>query len=279
MSEYSSQIWFITGATRGLGQQIAKAALAKGDKVVATGRNLHSLQQAFPANERLLLLPLDITDAEQIATAVNSAKSHFGRLDILVNNAGYGQLGIFEEITAPQIVAQFNTNVFALFAVTKAVLPVMRQQRSGKIFNFSSIGGVFGVAGASIYCASKFAVEGFSESLAEEVAQFGISVTIVEPGYFRTDFLEPQSVSFGQLQLADYLQYSSALDNSYKAHSHQQAGDPAKLGAAIVELASTTEPPLHFAVGSDALQAIAATYQKRSAELTAWQVLSGSTDF
>lgn len=278
MSDVQSKVWFITGASRGLGLQIAKAALAHGHKVVVTGRKLSHLQDNYPASARLLLLELDVTDPRQIQTAVEKAVAQFGGIDMLVNNAGYGQLGVFEEISGQQINQQFNTNVFGLFEVTRAILPVMRRQQSGRIFNVSSIGGVFGVAGASVYCATKFAVEGFSESLAEEVKQFGIQVTIVEPGYFRTDFLEPDSVNFGQLSIADYQEYSSSLNKSYQGHSKQQAGDPEKLALALIELSEAVEPPLHFAVGSDAVTYISAAYEKRNADLRQWQTLSASTD-
>lgn len=187
-----------TGAGRGIGAQIAKAALAVGDRVVATGRNAAHMQQMYGGyGDKALGLALDATREQDAIAAVEVAQSRFGGIDVLVNNAGYGQLGLFEEITGEDVERQFQTNVFGMMHVTRAVLPVMRRQRRGHVLNLSSIGGLAGFDGASIYCASKFAVEGFSESLAPEVASFGIRVTIVEPGFFRTDFLDKKSIQYG----------------------------------------------------------------------------------
>ncbi len=200
-----NKVWFVTGATRGLGAAIAKAALDAGDKVVVSGRRIEPLQNAFADyGERVLAVALDVTDESQALSAVEAAVARFGRIDILVNNAGYGQLAPFEDNLASEADKQFATNVFGVFNVCRAVLPVMRLQRSGHVFNVSSMGGVVGMGGAALYCASKFAVEGFSESLAQEVAQFDIKVTLVEPGVFRTDFLDPSSAVFGTRGLEDY---------------------------------------------------------------------------
>src|SRR4030095_2055085 len=205
-----SKVWFITGASRGIGAEIAKAALASGDRVVATGRNRAQIEKAFAGHERLLAVELDVTDAAQAHRAVDAALAKFGRIDVLVNNAGYGQLGAFEENEAGDIEQQYATNVFGLFHVTRAVLPVMRRQRGGHVFNLSSMAGVLGFASASIYCSTKFAVEGFSESLAMEVAQFGIKITIVEPGFFRTDFLDTSSIRYGGKVVDEYVPSSTA---------------------------------------------------------------------
>ena len=175
-----------------------------------------------------------MTDAAQAHRAVDAALAKFGRIDVLVNNAGYGQLGAFEENETGDIEQQYATNVFGLFHVTRAVLPVMRRQRGGHIFNVSSMAGVLGFASASIYCSAKFAVEGFSESLALEVAQFGINVTIVEPGFFRTDFLDGSSVRYGNKVVEDYVPSSTELKAAFDNHSYKQAGDPVKLGKALV---------------------------------------------
>ncbi len=188
-----NKVWFITGAARGLGAAIAKAALADGDRVVVSGRRIEPLENVFAEyGERVMAVALDVTDEAQALAAVETAVARFGRIDVLVNNAGYGQLAPFEDNFASDAAQQFATNVFGVFNVCRAVLPVMRQQRSGRVFNVSSMGGMVGMGGAALYCASKFAVEGFSESLVQEVTQFGIKVTLVEPGVFRTDFLDPQ---------------------------------------------------------------------------------------
>lgn len=268
------QTWFITGAARGIGAHTVQAALAAGHNVVATAR---SRDRITANHERLLALDLDVTmDAR---AAVQAAVARFGRIDVLINNAGYGQMGLFEEIGAAQVQAQFDTNVFGLFKVTRAVPPVMRQQRAGRVLNLSSIGGIQGgYAGASMYCASKFAVEGFSESLAQEVSAFGIKITIVEPGFFRTDFLDAQSVRFGDIAVADYAKQSTEIRASYGAYNHQQPGDPARLAAALLQLAAHPKPPLRFAAGSDAVSVVNAKIDALRTELEAWQSLSVTTD-
>ncbi|RAJ93599.1 oxidoreductase [Aliidiomarina maris] len=279
MANAQTKTWFITGAARGLGFEIASAAAAAGDNVVVTGRNLEKLQTAYSSHgSNVLTLELDVCNDKQINTCVKQAIEHFGRIDVLVNNAGYGQLGIFEEIARQKIESQFNTNVFGLMAVTRAVLPYMREQRAGQIFNISSIAGTAGYDGASVYCATKFAVEGFSESLALEVKQFGISDIIVEPGFFRTDFLDDSSVSYGDIQLDDYKEYSAAVNDSYQSHNHQQAGDPVKFGQAILTLANEDNPPLHFAAGSDAVENIRTAYNAHLKDLNDWAHLSTTTD-
>jgi len=274
-----TRTWFITGAARGIGAAIARAAIGVGDTVVATARDPAKVTQAIEAPaDRLLALPLDVTNAVQVQAMVEAAIGQFGRIDVLVNNAGYGQLGIFEENEPGDAERQFATNVFGLFNVTRAVLPTMRRQRAGHIFNLSSIAGMRGGPGGGIYCSSKHAVEGLSESLSHEVASFGIHVTLVEPGFFRTDFLDDSSVRFGANPIADYAELSATLRSGYAARNHQQAGDPAKLAAAIVDLAGREKPPLRFAAGSDAVAIIGAKIDSLKAELEAWRDLSVSTD-
>jgi NAD(P)-dependent dehydrogenase (short-subunit alcohol dehydrogenase family) len=271
--------WFITGAARGIGAEIARAALAAGDNVVATGRNRAKLEEAFAAyGARVLVIELDVAEEAQAEAAAAAAVERFGRIDVLVNNAGYGQLGLFEENDPGDIERQFATNVYGTFHVTRAVLPVMRRQRSGRIFNLSSMGGALGFVGASVYCATKFAVEGFSESLAPEVEPFGIHVTIVEPGFFRTDFLDSSSVRYGRRAIADYAALSADAKSTYETHNHRQAGDPAKLGTALVELASVEDPPLRYVAGSDAVDAILGSLTERRGEIERWQQLSVTTD-
>jgi Short-chain alcohol dehydrogenase of unknown specificity len=198
-----NRIWFVTGAARGMGASIVNAALQQGDRVVATGRNMDKLRQIFStvAAENIALLELDVRDEHQAKVAVDAAIRRFGRIDVLVNNAGFCLLGRFEEATAEQIELQFTTNVFGTANVLRAVLPVMRQQRSGRIINTSSIAGVKAVANATFYSASKFAVEGMTLALADEVAPLGIHVTAIEPGFFRTEFLSNSSAHYGEKRL------------------------------------------------------------------------------
>ena len=272
------QVWFVTGASRGLGLDIAKAAMAAGDRVVATGRDAEMVKSAMPDTSDALALRLDVTDPKQAGAAVAEAVEHFGRIDVLVNNAGYGQLGVFEEIEHDTIVRQFDTNVHGTFHTTRAVLPVMRKQQSGHIFNISSVGGALGFDIASIYCATKFAVEGFSECLALEVKPFNIGVTIVEPGFFRTDFLDESSIRFSDTPVSDYADYAKTSQGFYTSQNHVQAGDPAKLGAALVRLSREEKPPLRYAAGSDAVTFLGGAYSARQAELSEWQELSKSMD-
>ncbi len=273
----TSRTWFITGASRGIGLEIAKAALQNGDNVVATARKAADAVAALGEQEQVLALDLDVTVPAQIATAVEKAKARFGGIDVLVNNAGYGHIGIFEETADNDARVQFDTNVFGLFDVTRAVLPVMRAQRRGHVINLSSVAGIVGYAGASLYCASKFAVEGFSLSLADEVKPFGIDVTIVGPGFIRTDFLDPRSIRKVSEGVADYAELSAQIDG-LMAYSHHQPGDPVRLAQAVVQLASRPNPPRRFSAGSDAVQLVDAQLGKLKAELDADQALSSSVD-
>jgi NAD(P)-dependent dehydrogenase (short-subunit alcohol dehydrogenase family) len=259
-----SNVWFITGAGRGIGAQIAKAALQAGHKIVATGRNLELLRASYqdvPA-DKIAFLELDVSNEAQAETVVQAAVKQFGRIDVLVNNAGYGLMGNFEEVSSGAIEHQFATNVFGLMHVMRAVLPVMRSQRSGHIFNISSIGGALGFNGASVEM---------------EVARFGIKVTIIEPGFFRTDFLDAKSVKYGGKVIEDYA-VASTVKEAYDAYSHQQPGDPAKLGAALVRLAAIKNAPKQFLAGSDAMAAVTQSLEGRLDEIRAFAELSKSTD-
>ena len=279
MTPTTQKTWLVTGAARGLGAGIARAALDAGDRVVVAGRNRDALIKAFgPDSDNVMSVALDVTDTAAIDAAVEAAMARFGRIDVLVNNAGYGHLGIFEETTSHDARIQFDTNVFGLFDMTRAVLPVMRAQGSGHVFNISSVGGMVGGASGAIYCASKFAVEGFSESIAQEVSPFGVHVTIVEPGFFRTDFLDASSVVYAAHPIADYAQASAALREFYEARSHNQAGDPARLGQALVALSNAENPPVRWAAGTDALGMIEGKIAGLTTELEAWRDLSASTD-
>lgn len=271
--------WFITGASRGLGLEIARAALEAGDQVVATGRKPEQVEAGLAGSgERLLALKLDVTDQGSIEASVDAASARFGSIDVLVNNAGYGQLGAFEQLSVAAIERQFATNVFGVFAVTRAVLPVMRAQRSGHILTLSSIGGLVGFDGASIYCATKFALEGWSESLSLELAQFGIKTTVIEPGFFRTDFLDASSVSYDDIAIPDYADYSAKRKAGLDEINHRQAGDPVKLGKAMVSLVASQDPPVRFAVGSDAYGVVTNRAATNRAEADTWRDLSVSTD-
>ena len=271
--------WFITGASRGLGADIARAALRAGGQVVATGRGRGDVTTALGADsDTLLALALDVTDAAQAEAAVAAAVARFGGIDVLVNNAGYGHLGLFEENTIADAEAQFATNFFGALKVTWAALPGMRAARKGHIINLSSIAGVRGSEAGSLYCASKFALEGFSESLAKEVAPFGLHVTSVEPGFFRTEFLSAQSVRAGGKRIADYAELSAKLRAFWAQRDGQQAGDPVKLAEAIVAIAAEKAPPLRFVAGSDAVGIVETKLAGVRAELDAWRDRSTSLD-
>jgi NAD(P)-dependent dehydrogenase (short-subunit alcohol dehydrogenase family) len=275
-----SKTWFITGATRGLGADVAAAALKAGDRVVATGRQRAAVGDKLgPDNDRLLALELDVSDAAQARAAVAAALERFGAIDVLVNNAGYGHLGYFEETTPADIEAQYATNVFGLFNVTRAVLPAMRAARKGHVFNLSSVAGYRGIETGSLYCSSKFAVEGFSESLAAELAPFGIHVTIVEPGPFRTDFLKPESLRFVAAEVPDYADRRDASRASFEQRNGKQQGDPVLLAEALVTLASAPQPPLRFTAGALAVNGLDAKLAAMKAELDRWRDLGLATDF
>ncbi len=271
--------WFITGASRGLGAEIAKAALRAGDRVVAAGRSRAAVSDCLgPDSDRLLAVELDVNNEAQAQAAVDAAVLRFGGIDVLVNNAGYGHLGLFEETSVQDVQTQFGTNLFGVFSVTRVVLPIMRAARRGRIFNVSSLAGMRGTAFGSLYCSSKFALEGFSESLAQEVAPFGIRVVIVEPGPFRTDFLSAESVHFAAHAVADYDEARASLRASFEQRNGRQPGDPIKLAEALVLLANEAEPPLRFVAGSIAFDAISAKLSDMQAEIARWRPLSVGTD-
>ena len=274
-----SKTWMITGAGRGIGAEIARAALANGDRVVATARKLGQLQDAFAGAdpERIALVELDVADEAQAAPAVAQAVERFGRIDVLVNNAAYGLLGRLEEVSSNDIARQFAVNVHGVLHMLRAVLPTMRRQRGGHIMNISSIAGITGFDGASVYCASKYAIEGLTASLALEVAPLGIKVTAVEPGFFRTEFLDPSSVRYGATAIDDYAALGS-VEQAYGAYKGRQLGDPAKLAAAVVELAGMASPPRQFLAGSDALAMANTALDARRTEMAAFEALTVSTD-
>jgi NAD(P)-dependent dehydrogenase (short-subunit alcohol dehydrogenase family) len=271
--------WFITGATRGFGALIAKQALQRGDAVVATGRKAEAVTAALGAHDNLLAVALDVTREADAHAAVEQALARFARIDILINNAGYGLLSAVEEASAREVEQLYATNVFGLLAVTRAVLPTLRAQRSGHVINMSSVGGFSSGAGFSLYCSTKFAVEGISEGLAEEVAPLGVHVTSVQPGYFRTDFLDQSSLVKSERVIDDYAASVGALRDRVADINHNQPGDPSKLAQAIMRLVDMKEPPRQLALGSDTVH----TQEERSArvlrELAQHRALSLSTDF
>jgi NAD(P)-dependent dehydrogenase (short-subunit alcohol dehydrogenase family) len=272
--------WLVTGAARGIGVEIVKAALAAGDRVVATVRTPRNIEQTFVGeSDRLLVLPLDVTREDQVKDAVDAAVKKFRTMDVLVNNAGYGQLGVFEETTPEQIRDQFDTNVFGLMAVTRAVIPIMRKQRSGRVFNLSSMAGLRGIFGVSAYNATKFAVEGFSQALAQELSPFGVFVTVISPGFFRTDFLDQSSAKYSEGEsISDYAKPLSDFRAFMENRNHNQAGDPAKLASLIVRLAQIEKPPVSFVVGSDAVEVATNVIKARQEQIDQWRELSVSTD-
>ena len=272
-----NKVWFITGAGSGLGAGIAQAALRAGDRVVATGRNLEKVRSAFPgvAPECNAFVQLDVVHETQAKAAVDEAVKRFGRIDVLVNNAGYSLLGNFEQMTTAEIQQQFAPNFYGVVHVMQAALPVMRRQRSGHIINISSVAGVVGLKHCAAYAATKFAVEGLSLSVATEVEKFGITITVVEPGFFRTSLLDVQNVRWVSQVIEDYAPEGTAKD-LWSPYDGQQPGDPAKLGDALVKIAAMSNPPKVFVAGGDALDVITPAIVERLREARAHETLSKS---
>jgi NAD(P)-dependent dehydrogenase (short-subunit alcohol dehydrogenase family) len=273
------RVWFITGASRGFGALIAEAALKAGDAVVATARDPSTVAKRLGPHERLLATRLDVTNEAEAHEAAGQAVKKFGRIDILVNNAGYGLLGAIEEASAAETERLFGTNVFGLLAITRAVLPHMRRQRSGHVINLSSVGGYTGYPGWGVYGATKFAVEGISEALAGEVAPLGIKVTVVEPGFFRTDFLDETSLSRTAREIEDYRDSVGRTRAHAADANHGQRGDPRKLAQAFIALTNAETPPLRLPLGSDTVERIEAKNALVAKELAEWRAVATSTDF
>ncbi|HUK22693.1 MAG TPA: SDR family oxidoreductase [Gemmatimonadales bacterium] len=269
-------VWFVTGAGRGMGVDIAKAALAAGHAVVATGRSTDAVARALGTANDLLVLKLDVTRPDDAKAAVTAVLNRFGRVDVLVNNAGNFYAGFFEEIPPEDFRAQIETNLFGPVNVTRATLPVLRAQRSGLIVTISSTGGITGQAFVSAYSAAKFGVEGWMESLAQEIAPFGIRTMLVEPGFFRTELLTDQSTVWPEASIDDYAEKTLETVAGWKKMNGLQGGDPAKLAKALVQLASQTEPPRRWPAGVDAVE----TFEKKAKELleqaSAYRTLSSS---
>jgi NAD(P)-dependent dehydrogenase (short-subunit alcohol dehydrogenase family) len=275
MSE--KKVWFITGAGRGLGVDIARTALAAGHSVVATARNADSIVDALGKHDDLLAVRLDVTDETEAEKAVQAAVERFGRIDVLVNNAGSFKAGFFEEISPADFRSQIETTLFGPVNLTRAVLPQMRAQRAGLIMTISSTAGI-SAAGDFMtpYASSKFGVEGFMESLTSEVAPFGIQTMLVEPGFFRTELLGPQSTQYATSSIEDYADRSAATVAAWQGMDGKQAGDPAKLGAALVQLADREQPPLRFVAGTDAIEAVEAKANLLLAQANEHRALSAT---
>ena len=276
MASTDTKTWLVTGAGRGMGVDFARAALAAGYNVVATGRNPDSVRSAVGEHERLLVTELDITDARSAERAIAAAVDRFGRIDVLVNNAGNFFGGFFEELSEHQVRSQIETNLFGPMTVTRAVLPVMRKQRSGLVISISSTAGVVGGAFASAYSASKFALEGWMEGLAGEVEPYRIGTMIFEPGFFRTELLQPESTTFGQLSIDDYAERTGRTIPAWQAMNGRQAGDPAKLAQALIWLADSDPPPLRWVAGADAVEGVEQKARLLLAQVDAYRALSSN---
>ncbi|HVM15495.1 MAG TPA: SDR family oxidoreductase [Egibacteraceae bacterium] len=269
-------VWFVTGAGRGMGVDIARAALAAGHAVVATGRNPDKVVEAVGAADDLLAVKLDITDPADAEAAVQTAVERFGRIDVLVNNAGNFYAGFFEEIPPEHFRAQIDTNLFGPLNVTRAVLPVLRAQRSGLIVTMSSIAGIVGTEFNSAYAASKFALEGWMESLTPEVAPFGIRTMVVEPGFFRTDLLTNDSTMWPEPSIDDYAERTRQTVVAWQGMNGKQGGDPAKLATALVQVAGQPGPPLRWVAGADAVDGVEQKARTLLAQVDAHRELSSN---
>jgi NAD(P)-dependent dehydrogenase (short-subunit alcohol dehydrogenase family) len=270
------KVWFVTGAGRGMGVDIAKAALAAGHAVVATARNTDTVTAALGQDEDLLAVKLDVTDPADAEAAVQAAVERFGRIDVLVNNAGNFYAGFFEEISPEDFRAQVETLLFGPLNVTRAVLPVMRAQRSGLVVAISSTAGIVGQEFCTAYAAAKFGVEGWIESLAPEVAPFGIHTMLVEPGFFRTELLSPESTNYAQPWIDDYAERTTQTVAAWNAMNGQQGGDPAKLATVLVQLASRDEPPRRWVAGTDAIATVEQKAKDLLAQADAYRELSSN---
>lgn len=275
----TKKVWFVTGASKGLGLALVKKLLGQGYRVVATSRTIQSLRSEIgEQSEDFLPLEVSLTDPENVKSAIEKSIEHFGQLDVIVNNAGYGQIGTLEELSDEEARANFDINVFGTLNVIRNAMPYLRKQRSGHIFNISSIGGYSGnFPGWGIYCATKFAVAGLTESLAEEIKDFGVKATVVYPGYFRTDFLSKESVRTPQNVIEEY----EAARNSEQAHLDEingnQPNDPEKGAEAIIEISKAQHPPVHFLLGSGASKFLDKKFETMKGDADRWESLTLST--
>jgi NAD(P)-dependent dehydrogenase (short-subunit alcohol dehydrogenase family) len=270
------KVWFVTGAGRGMGVEFSRVALAAGNAVVATGRNPGAVTDAIGAADDLLVLKLDVTSRQDAEAAVQAAAERFGRIDVLVNNAASFEAGFFEELTPEQIERQLTVSLIGPMNVTRAVLPVMRKQRSGHIVTISSLAGLVGFEYNTAYAASKFGVDGWMESLAAEVEPFGIHTTVVNPGFFRTELLTKESTNYAPASIEDYAERNAAMRELYESTNGKQPGDPAKLAQALLTIIDQEQPPFRFIAGADAIEQAEAKLAERQQQIDAYRDLSTS---
>jgi NAD(P)-dependent dehydrogenase (short-subunit alcohol dehydrogenase family) len=277
----TQKVWFVTGASKGLGLILVKRLLAEGYSVAATSRNIIELQKAISEeNSRFLPLEVDLINENSVAEAISKTVDKFGHLDAVVNNAGYGQIGTLEEISDLESRQNFDTNVFGSLNIIRKAMPYLRAQKSGSIINIASIGGLTGeFAGWGIYCATKFAVVGFTEALAAEVKEFGVNATVVYPGYFRTDFLTGGSLRIPKTEIEEYTAARQLQTAHEKDINGNQPGDPDKAALAMIELVEMEKPPVHLVLGSDAFQIAGKKLNALQSEISDFKTLSTSTDF
>ena len=276
----TKKVWLVTGASKGLGLALVKQLIAEGQMVAGTSRSLASLEKAIVKSDRFLPLEMDILNEESVRKGLEALVSTFGKVDVLVNNAGYGQLGTLEELSDKEARENFDANVFGSLNVIRQVMPLMRTQRSGHILNVASIGGLLGAfPGWGVYCATKFAVAGFTEALASEASEFGVSATVVYPGYFRTNFLESGSLTTPENPLAEYTT-ARALEVKHKEEiAGNQPGNPELAAKAFIALADMQNPPVHFVMGSDAFALAENKLNMLHSDMASNETLSKSTDY
>ena len=273
------RVWLVTGTSHGFGHELVKAILKRGDRVIATSRNPEKMEESFPyAGDQLLVIALNFHDQKQATSTLQKAIDHFGRIDVLINNAGHGLLGAIEEASDAEIARIYETNVFGLIRVTRAVLPYMRRQESGNIVNISSIVGLVGLPGWGIYSSTKFAIEGLSESLAAEVSPLGINVTIVEPGPFRTDFLG-KSLLLSETIIPDYIETTGEIRASAHDYHGKQEGDPALAAKAIIQAVTSDKPPLHLLLGEMAYTLANNKLDALRSEYSKWRDIALDSDY
>lgn len=273
------KVWLITGCSTGFGRALAEAVLQQGDRLIATARKpeqLRALIEQYP--ETAKAVRLDVTSSQEIQAAVDSAIATFGRIDVLVNNAGHGLIAALEEVSDAEMRQFFETNFFGAVRLMRSVLPMLRQQGSGHIVNMSSTAGLVGFAGSSLYCGAKFALEGASEALSKEVESFGIKVTLIEPGAFRTDF-NGRSLAAAEQSIDAYTPMSGASLQWFKEMDGQQPGNPAKAAQSIIQAVESPEPPMRLALGSDAMSLIQDKLESVKTDLDTWQQVTVSTDY
>ena len=275
-----NKVWFVTGANKGIGAAIVKEALVQGYNVVAAARKVEEAKANLGEHPNLMIVKLDICNDEQVSTAVSETMKRFGRIDVLVNNAGYGLLGYFEEMSEDSIRQQMETNVFGTMKITRAILPIMREQKSGFVVTVSSTSGIKSVGGGSVYSASKFALEGWSEGMNIDMKQFGIRFMLLEPGAFRTDFAnENASMQLPDMKIEEYSKAREAMNNIFHTMNGTQTGDPAKLAKGLIMVVNSGDAPVRLLISKGAISAVDAYYKNRFAEFEKWQAISADSDF